>query len=483
MDDKLIAFAAAWGSVWAEGTSGARAGGEPRGVVALDDTPAYPLARTVEMPEGHGYETGALSFRLSELEIHGVGRLGGAQGAVGEGGIARIRLRLARLTLRGRYAVEAKPDPIVDLDTGGDLMDLPPDALLPTGTSAAEDGTIDPDRARWLNQARGERLTLRQTPNGRRLLSVYDQHNEIYNKVFQENGALRALWRAGGATKEMAADTSAALKDGTVINSATKRYPGGRTYNGNAFAQRLNVATSCVWTDPEFDPVTGPPPGSRYWEAARAALAFGEGVQSETKSAGEGVREMRGEQVYAAVERHEGGLPEVSDQEIMELISQISSQGREAAQLISQISSQGREAAPSAPGRFSLDEEDRNRLRRLYIATMKRRAEGARVRGEPLFAGPCEARLDGAEATIEIAVDEGPEGGRARALSARIDLPPFELAVDDSTWSGAPGRVARERLEQMGFARSLLRAAVVARLEEAVRHAAERAYAMALKDT
>src|ERR1044071_1915732 len=99
MNDTMRLFATTWGGLWG------RRGGTEAGVRArprLEATPASPLARTVGMPEGHGYETGAVSFRLQRLRLGGMSRLlEGASAEEAEGGRVRLRFALERLVLRG----------------------------------------------------------------------------------------------------------------------------------------------------------------------------------------------------------------------------------------------------------------------------------------------------------------------------------------------------------------------------------------------
>lgn len=469
MDERMRFFATTWRGLWGR-SAGDAACAEARlsDPARLDDTPAYPLARTVGMPEGHAYKTGAVSFRLQRLSLGGMSRLG-AEGCAEEGaGGARVRLKftLERLVLRGRYSLEVKPDPVISLDTGGNLLDLPPEALRPSaaGAEADSDAPLDPQKEEWLDQARDQRTRLSQTDNGQKLLGLYNQHNETYDEVFKSSPALPELWRAGGATRSMAADTSDALKTDGVVNSAGKTYDsdtGPVSYNSNAFSQQLNVAAACMWADADFDPATGPPKGSKYVAAGKAALSFGKGVKTTTNNDKENVNEMKPSEVHATVERHEGDLPPTSDREVTRLAGEIGSGGAEA---------------DGDLGWTVVGEEDRRRLQYLYQTTMKHRAESANVSGRPLFRGRCRARVEGVEAVVELAVEDEGGGRRARLVSAQIQMPAFELDVDDSRWGGEVGRVARRRLERMYFIRSLLHDSITERLRGDLGRAAEMTY-------
>jgi hypothetical protein len=467
MEEKT-AFVKAWKKHWQEAANSPKR--NPfRDPITMGDTPAYPLARTLPMPPDHGYETGALSFRMVDLQLHGMRDIDVERWSreINEDRV-RVKLELKSLILQGRYSLEVKPDPIVDLDTAGNLMDLPLEARQPA-PAGAEPGepTLDSQQEEWLDQARDQRTRLNQTPNGQKLMGLYNEHNETYNDVFRNYPALTTVWRAGGATKEMAADTSDAVKNDTVINSPEKRYTGNVTYNGNAFAQQLNVAAACVYADPHFNPMTGPPPGSKYFAAAKAALAFGKAVNSSTNNRKDSVHEMTPSQVHSTAQQHSGTLPDVSDQEAMMAI------------LSSSIGPGGADENGDA-GWIRVDEEDRTRIRFLHDAIMKQKAEDAAIVGQPLFEGECRARIDGVKATIELAMEDGSRGGQVRALSASVELPAFGLDIDDSQWTGEVGRIARQRLERMYFIRSLLHDSIVDHLQRALLRTVEGAYSTTL---
>lgn len=443
---------------------------EKGAVMPLGNSPAYPLARTVLMPEGHAYKTGALSYRMTNLELLGLDRMELADcEKEAQGGKISLKLRLDGVILNGRYALEAKYDPIVDLDTAGNLMDLPPEACRPIegGADPDDPDDLDPQKEEWLDQARDQRSKLQQNENGQKLMGLYSEHNEIYEEVFRENTALTPLWRAGGATKEMAADTSEAVKTDGVVNSSGKTYSGDLTYNANAFVQQLNVASACVWSDPDFDPAVGPSPDSKYWNAAKAALSFGKGVTTTTNNTKDNVQELKASDVHGTVEKHDQDIPEVTDEEMMDVISQGNGPG-------------GADAA-RLPGWVVIDEHDRKRLRSLFEATMRQKAEKTAVAGQPLFEGSIKAQIGTVEAFVELVLEDGPHGIQGRTVSARVELPAYELEIDDSAWTGDAAQVARQRLEGMYFIRSLLHDSIVDRLRRSLEDAAAFAYPMSLR--
>lgn len=398
--------------------------------VAMRRSPPYPLARMVEMPEGHAFPHGALTFRLDDLAITGLGE---ARIAPAAGPEHDMIMSWDRLVLAGRYLLEAKPDPVMELDSGGDLMELPPGAQRPGHGGANEpDFALDSQKEEWLDQARGQREQLRATANGQKLLGVYGEHNDTFEEVFRVNGTLPPLWKAGGATRDMAADTSTAIDQNGVINQPDKTYIGDVTYNSNALAQQLNVAAACLYTDPDFDPETGPPAGSKYLEAAKAALSFGSTVATTTGNTKQSVNPMTPDAVHGTVQAHDGELDPVSDDDIAGALMESGLGGRDGLSRI---------------GGVIIDEEDRERLRGLYEGTMRQRAEDATIVGRALYQGPCTAIIEGVRAQLRF-VD-----GAARVT---VSLPAFALEFDDGDWQGEVARVARRRLESMHFIRSLL---------------------------
>lgn len=468
MNNQTAAFATAWSQLWngqhvADGTEASST--EP---LRLEDTPAYPLARTVQMPEKHAYPTGAISFRMRDLAIHGLEELD-AEHCSSEVSGERVRMKVTfdQLTLKGEYSLDAKPDPIVEIDTAGNMLDLPEEARRPAGSDTGTGGTTDPTTEAWLDQARAQVTPLSQTTNGQQLLGLYNQHNETYETVFRTNNALASIWQAGGATKDMAADTSTAVTNSSVVNDSTKLYSNNNTYNGNAFSQQLNVASACIWSDPTFTGENPPDPTSPYYLAAVAALSFGLGVSNQTNNDKTTVTELTSDDVYNHVNTASGSLPPVSQTQVN--------------QVIAMAVGGGGADEPSDLGWIKIDEEDKKRLRYLYEATMKQRAENSAIIGFPLFAGGCRAMLGSVEATLDLLIEETPEGPRARTVATSIDLPAFELDINDDAWHGDAAEIARKRLDRMYFIRSLLHQSIHANLERTLAGAAEKAYTSAMR--
>ncbi|MGJ4748003.1 hypothetical protein ACQV5M_16715 [Leptospira sp. SA-E8] len=408
--------------------------------VVLPSSPAYPLARIVEMAESWAYPRASIAFRFEEMIISGFEnfRIDPAQFT---DKTIRFRILLEELFLSGKYTVETKPDLIPELDTAGNLSELSLGSDTPQEGGGDSETDPDPQKEAWLDQAREERDRLSSTNNGQKLLGAYNEHNETYDEVFKTYKALTNAWRAGGATKEMASDTSGALKSDEVINSSTKKYVGGVTYNGNAFAQQLNVAAACLYADPNFNEETGPPQGSKYWEAAKAALSFGKGVGDTTGNQKAKVKEMKPSEVHSSVDSHSGELPSINDSDVGQVLAatDLGPGGRGEGQI---------------PDWLDLDEEDRERLRNLKHAILKEKAENSDLFGLPLFQGELNAKIRGSFISVFLHFQEGRDIPEVHDM--KVSMPAFLIEIDDSNWSGIPGKIVRERLENTSFIQNLL---------------------------
>lgn len=453
-DHRAARFRAAWIRCFAPGA--------PLADPAVPDSPVFPLARTVEMPPGHAYPTGAVGLQWTGLHLEGLADLAVAAAADGP----RWTLTLEGVTLRGRYRLEAKPDPVLDLDTAGNLMELRREARGPA-VAGGGGGAPDPEAEQWLATARQQREALGQTDNGLQLIALYNQHNEVYEEVFRTSPTLPSNWQAGGVTRAMAADTNAAVQAGGTINPPDKDYGGGVTYNSNAFVQQLNVAVETVLSDPNFnpyEPLTQQNLHGKYWAAAKAALSFGKGVSESTGNTKSRVTAMAAAGVYQAVQSQSSGLPPVTDAEAKGVLGSAMAAGPGAG-------------APEAPGWIVIDEDDRRRVRSIVALRAKARAEDGAVRGETLFSGALLAEIGRVEAEVALEVDAA--SGRARAAGVRVTLPAFALEIDDTDWSGPVAEVARERLTGTFFLRGLLADGIRDRLAAVVGAAAARSHDVA----
>ncbi|WP_367134133.1 MULTISPECIES: hypothetical protein [Streptomyces] len=409
----------------------------------LADTPGYPLARTVEMPGAVGYPTGSLSIRIGALQV----RADGAPEAVaGEDGTYRI----PALVLTGRYALDARPDEIRDLDAAGNLRPLSEEARQPTlpaaSRAAVPHDPPDPDTlTKWRDRADAHRDKLMQSENGQQLLITYGQTNETFYGVFDTSSTLRKNWRRNGVTRRMSEHTYTttdvqALGDGGVpVNDWTD--PDQHTpYNSHAFVQYVNVTSAL-----SFEMGFAAPGAARdkYGDALDAAQKFATAVNG-TGNTGDQTTPMTQQQVYTSIDQHSGEVRGTTPEELERYVG-----------LVHGTYTTAQEDEPEEW--FPLSEEDRARYRRFGKEAFTARAEEQPSATDTLHWGDCHARLD----DVRITVD--PAGG-----DATVTLPPLALHIDDAGWQGPAGEVARERLQTMRFVQELLRDAVA----ETVRHAA-----------
>jgi hypothetical protein len=125
-------------------------------------------------------------------------------------------------------------------------------------------------------------------------------------------------------------------------------------------------------------------------------------------------------------------------------------------------------------GWIVLDEEDRKRARFIYQSAMKQKAEDNTLIGRPIYAGACTALLEDVAAAVHF--ERQTDGSLGAPLRASVQLPAFEFELDDSQWAGDVGQIARDRLENMYFIRSLLHDAIVDRLQQELLDMANQAY-------
>jgi hypothetical protein len=432
----------------------------------LTDTPDFPLAFGVELPDGLRSSRGNVGIRFSDFAIEGITAVCvDPQRSSIEGNRASLSLAWDELRVVGRYTLTAMPVPVITMDTAGSLLDYDDNDVRPAGAPAVT--PLDPaQQSAMLDQARQQRTRLMDTPNGAQLLNHYNEHNETFNTVFATSQAARAAWAAHGATKDMAIHTHAALDPNdhqtTIVNPHETDATFGTqkvSYNQNAFVQQLQITVNTIAADPNFnpfDPNAKPDPNSKFTKAAIAALTFKSAV-GQTGNSKSNTHPMTGEQVHGSVKTG-SPPPHATLDELNNVIQQGVQPGGGAA------------AVAIERNWRVLDEDDRRLVRRHLYATSKERAERAEASPDTLWSGACGARIAGASAQIELEF-----GADARVLSSTIELPAFEFELDDSAWSGAAAEIARERLGAVSFIRSLLRERIETGLGEQIASAARAA--------
>lgn len=443
--------------------------------VRIADAPAYSLARHV--PMAPGTIPVALSMRLTDLVLRGLGApqpiesSGRTDEATGADGQLALHLRFPLVRLEGRCVIESTPDPLPTIDHGGTLMPLTTDATVlepvPGGSAPTPPagGTPGTEQEAWLNQARGERTKLAATPNGQALLALYNQHNQVLDTVFRTNTTLQTIWPQQGATRQMAADTSAALTSGTPINSPTKTYANGLTYNETAFLNHLAVAVACYYSDPQYNPDANSLPDSPYTAALKDILSFQQVVGAATSNDKTAITPMTPDDVYSAVETHSGSMPALSDAQAFTLLSSAPVEGGTPS------------CGPAVAGNVVLDEADRAYIRSIGEAMIRRRAEVVVTAGEVLFEGACTVTFGALDVTVDLAARDD---SAMVAEAVRFSIPAFDLEIEDAAWHGPAAELVRRRVEGMRFVGMLLHEAVADALRSNIAAAAEQTVRLAM---
>ncbi|MFG2978499.1 hypothetical protein ACGFYY_36630 [Streptomyces sp. NPDC048331] len=461
--------------------------------VRLADTPGYPLARTVAMPERLPYRSGALSIRFGALEVHPDGdpeEL--TREPHGDG--TRITYRIPALAVSGRYALDARPDAVPELDSAGNLQPLSDTARQPTVPLAARlAAEVQPpqpqDVERWTARAREHRTQLLKTPNGGELVYRFNVHNEVYNELFRMSGVLQ-VWRGqeqeAGMTRQMAEITwervDPAQKESPPVNK-WKHGASGRSYNWHSFRVHHKLQAVLSFKAAEFAEkgLAGAP--NKYRAAYDSASAFATKVIA-TGNTRDDMTEMDQHQIYKVISDDRGTPPPpVEDAAFARHLRYAPLMGAgplsEAGLDVPDHyigSPHTTEPLADEPDHWEpLTEDDyaaiREMTRSFYHHEAERQTAEANGSGDVLHEGSCRARLADAVFTVVLGPDGHLEQDSAlkRITDARVELPPLELTLDGSgTWEGDAGRLAQERLDSMAFLPELLRESVL----ETVRYAA-----------
>ncbi|MFF7725436.1 hypothetical protein [Streptomyces sp. NPDC008001] len=433
----------------------------------LADTPGYPLARGVEMPDTLDYPTGALSFRLGALRLRTEGRPETIADET-RGGVRHVTRHIPALVLTGRYALDARPDEIREIDTAGNLRPLSEEAVrptLPAGARPSGPGHPDPRTVkRWTDRADAHRTKLMKTEQGRQVLIEYGTHNESYYDVFNDDSQtsrnLRTKWAEKGTTQRMSEHTYGATDPDASLDAQppVNDWQDPQTdvaYNLHAWRQRTTVV-STLNTAAKVIEHTDPGKASRFRDAAKATERFSKAVH-QTGNNDQQTTPMNQDAVYAAIDQHSGELPAVSAEEMARYdgLAALGIGAGEAAPAL-------RENEPEhQPGWIALSDEDRAIVQQVGAAAYHDHAEQSPRATDTLHTGECGARLEGVRITTRLAPDGTP-------VDASVELPDLTLQIDDAGWQGTAADVARERLTSMRFVRHLLSDAVA----ETVRHAA-----------
>ncbi|WP_301124923.1 hypothetical protein [Streptomyces cacaoi] len=418
-----------------------------RPVLRLPDTPGYPVARQVPLPEGHEHgPTGALSLRLGDLTVALDGELGEATAETLENGRTQFHYPLPPLVLSGRYSLDVKPEQQQQLDTAGDLRPL--SRAEPSPGEPRQPGLPDEEREGFLDTARAQRERLvKESDNGYQLVSTFYEHNEVFNEVFQ-----RGVEGWGGqGTQETARDTDAAVREGGLVNDPNKRYQpkSGKpelSYNGLAFTHKLalEATLTVIGQEPDRDALQ-----PKYQKALDASGRFAKTIREQTHNAKDALHPMTAAEVHAAVQQ----TPALAEEFTVDPSPYLDPDAH-----LERITTYG----GTAPG--GLDEDDLRHIRSCRAQGLARLAAAEAAVGSVLHEGTCGTRITGGTITAET---EQGDDGRGTAV-VHVDLPDLSLELDDSAWEAEAGRTARERVARMHFVRTLLQDALAERLRTAV---------------
>jgi hypothetical protein len=414
----------------------------------IDNIPALPLAKALDMPPQAGFARGDLGIKLGSLRV----ALDGEQslrielaGVEPEQGT--VELRVSGLRLSGTQEVQGTQIWESEIDGAG--TGLRHGARMRGG---ADDDTDN--HPTWIATANRQRAALQNSPsgNGATLLSTYSTHRAAFTDVFtsKHTRLFQNGW-AYGPVPDMAQDTNDSVNSNGVINSSTKIY-GTTTYNGNAQSQQLALVTALTTLAAQANPGNPKDPNNPYNQAAASVATFASSIMQNT-NVGQltDVPEHNSDQVYAIVANGKPA-PAVSVEDVHTLLN-----GNPIG---------GRDAEGNA-WTMVLSEDERAFVRRMQADYAEHIARLDAIRPVPLAQGGLRATLD-CFVALRFAHDEG----SLRLLDGRVELDGFDLDFDDSGWDAALGtglaQAAREALGQARFIKSLLHDRVADTLERAL---------------
>lgn len=357
---------------------------------SISECGPYSLRHHIDLP---GSQIGGeLLLSLNELSVTPVSL------ASVESGFDKRQLKvtLNPAALKGRYELFCLENPRVTMDTGGLLGRLPS-----TNGEAPPEWTEE--RYFRFVQLEQERANLNETANGRELVGRYNEHNDAYHDVFTQNEQLRKHWEEDGATEEMGIYTSAALKNGSVINPADRGFGSkNASYNSTSFAQSLYLYFACM--------------GGGFEEAGIAALTFKDMIETETGNTDSETVGLTRSQVYATVNnasrrsRVEG--PNAKTLALHSAFSKIVTQETVTDHDIDFFARNG----------YVMDPETHQRLKAIYQAGVRQRDPKQRIE---VSSANFEVNL--AQSEFDYVLTEQPDGAltvKLRATTLRIpELP------------------------------------------------------------
>ena len=152
---------------------------------------------------------------------------------------------------------------------------------------------------------------------------------------------------------------------------------------------------------------------------------------------------MTGNDVYTTVNTDNGDLPEVTDDQLFNMLNQGIGDGGSAAVAVEEAKTNNW---------IVLDEEERQHVRALYQALLIEKEQQSKRKTTAFLTGDCMAIMTGITANIKLHLKKG----QFKSSYVTLDIPGFELDIDDKAWKGKIGTLIRERFVQLFFVRSLI---------------------------
>ncbi|MFJ8098479.1 hypothetical protein [Streptomyces griseofuscus] len=440
--------------------------GEPYAAeaVRLPDTPGYPLARGVDTSDIDTvpYDTGALSIRFGDLALRPLGAPE-PEGSEVLGVITKVTYRIPALSLTGRYALDARPDEISDIDAGGNpFQPLTLEQQQPTFAVAPAPHTPPGEQVqeRWHGRARAHRDKLLTTENGRKLLVEYGKHNDTYCEVFAGSDSvsnnLRKTWRRSGVTRRMGehtysvTDPEAPPGEQQPVNEWTDPAT-GTSYNAHAWQQQTALITALNLKASRLEEKKKLQESQRYKAAALATSSFGAEVAATgNRTRGGQVSEipLTQQQIYQKLSEHSGTLPPQSE-EVLAVYGPPASPEECTADGAPHAA-----AEPESADRVTLTPEEQAIVESFHRAYYHQEAAEAEQADNTLHLGLLSARVRGVRITLSL--PDGPGSLPTEPEDVEVAMPEFDLDVRDEQWEGNAGEVAKERLAGMTFVLGLL---------------------------
>jgi hypothetical protein len=427
--------------------------------VQLKDTPFYPLTLHTEMPENTSFENGHLSFRFKDFSLNALNKISlNSHLCSIDGNRINIGIDLNDVTLKARYEINSKYASRINMDTAGNMQELDERSAREAGASDNGIEPLSPEEIdAMVEQARDQKTPIMGTINGPELMSMYNENNESYNSVFVISASLRTLWAEGGITTEMSRDTHVALNNDTVVNSPTKKYSNGYTYNINSGRQQLNVAFAL---DKLAQKALDDGNKILYEKYHKAALDTATFKETTNSTGGTQPANMTGSQVYATLNDPTKKLIKVSEAQFKNMLDQANDDGSKDG---------GADEEAVQNGWRVLGNDERKLIRERMFIFHEELMAIKEVNAELLWTGDCYSELKGTQVVITLIYDEQKSAWEIN--NSEIKLPAFSIEVDDSFWSGKAADLARERLSNMHFVKSLLQGKIESGIQSLLENA------------